>query len=99
MAGVQMAISAVGRASPGALACRRSRFNTQSVGNDAHWSATDDGRLFRPRGEAKMPRVSSYWALALYHGDGHASNLAFGTDLYGLLVAIGPKRQTGGKPR
>ena len=38
-------------------------------------------------------------ASALHHRDGDAADLALGADLHGLLVAGGPQRQVGGKPR
>src|SRR5260370_387249 len=38
-------------------------------------------------------------ALALHHRNGDASDLAFGADLHGLLVAVGAQRQVGGKSR
>jgi hypothetical protein len=34
---------------------------------------------------------------ALHHRDRHAPDLALGADLHGLLVAVGPQRQIGGK--
>ena len=38
-------------------------------------------------------------ALALHHRNCHASDLALGVDLHGLLVAGGPQCQIGGKSR
>src|SRR5665213_2173330 len=37
--------------------------------------------------------------LALHHGDVDATDIALGADLHGLLVAVGPQGQVGGKSR
>src|SRR6202163_2156965 len=61
----------------------------------------------RLRGTAGQPKTAELTsakqlhgaALALHHRNGHASDLAFGTDLYGLPVAVGAQRQVGGESR